>query len=97
MHFEELWQQCEAFHKNSNGKISDLIDELYLKLNLYKTIDLKDNMSIEDKKQIKSRTLGEILLTITHLSLLDDVNTFKCLLDALQYRELEFYSKKHSV
>lgn len=96
MHFEDLWLKCESFHKNSNDKVSTLIDELSLKINLYKTIDLKEDIPTEDKKQIKARTLGEILLTITHLSLIDDVNTFKSLSDALQYRELEFYSKKHS-
>ncbi len=39
--FSDLWQKCEDFHKeeSENDNSSELLDELILKLNLYKAID----------------------------------------------------------
>ena len=66
-HFEELWEQCENFHKNNIAETSipQLIEELVLKVNLYKTIDSQADMLGTELEKIKSRILGEILLTIT--------------------------------
>lgn len=97
IHFEELWEKCEKFHQDnsSNDKVSSLIDELMLKLNLYKAIDLKTDIPVEERQMIKSRTLGEILLTLTNMSLRDNINVFESLNLALQYRSVEHYSKKY--
>lgn len=96
IHFEELWERCERFHQDKGGftTSSDLLDELALKINLYKAIDAKGgDIPTEEAVKIKTRTLGEILLTITHLSLKDNVNTFDALASALQYRSVEHFSK----
>lgn len=97
LHFEELWEKCEQFHKEAAGneKISSLIDELSLKLNLYKAIDAKTDIPLDERQKIKSRTLGEILLTLTNMSLGDNINVFESLNMALQYRSVEHYSKKY--
>lgn len=89
-HFEELWVKSENFQKDT-GKVSDvpiLLEELSLKLNLYKAIDSKTQIPEEDRQKIKSRLLGEILLTLTGLSFKDNVNVYEALNIALQYRSL---------
>lgn len=98
MHFEELWEKCEILQKESrqNDSIQDIIEELMLKLNLYKAIDAKTEIPLEDRQKIKSRTLGEILLTLTALSLSDDINVYESLNTAMQYRSIEHYNKKYS-
>ena|ERR1035437_876478 len=96
-HFETLWEKCELLHKEaSNDQLSSLIiDELMLKLNLYKIIDLKTEIPDEERQKIKSRTLGEILLTITNISLKDNINVFEALSLAMQYRSIDHFSIKY--
>lgn len=97
IHFEELWEKCEQFHQEASKDrtIPGLIDELMMKLNLYKVIDSKTEISDVERQKIKSRTLGEILLTLTDVSLKDNVNVFEVLNIALQYRSVEHYSQKY--
>jgi hypothetical protein len=86
--FEELWNKSEEFQKNASKDTTtqNIIEELLLKLNLYKAIDLKTEIPEEERQKIKSRTLGEILLTFTCLSLKDNINVYEALSVALQYR-----------
>lgn len=84
--FSELWELCEQLNQNSikDDSVANLIDKLLIQINLYKTIDLKEEIPIVDRRKIKSRTYGEILLTLTNLSLKEDINVFKALLEAYQ-------------
>jgi len=97
MHFEELWEQCENLHQEASGEIavSMLLDELLLKINLYKAIDAKTDIPEEDRQKAKSRALGEILLTLTHISLKDNINVFEALGIAFQYRSATFFNQKY--
>lgn len=97
-HFEELWESCENFHKKDIklSSSASIIDELSLKIKLYSTINLNNKISDEDKKALKSRALGEILLTITNLSLIDDINVFASLSEVLNYNLINFFSEKHN-
>src|SRR5882757_1275011 len=96
-HFEDLWEKCENFQKEAckDDKIQSVLDELMIKINLYKVIDAKEEIPIEDRQKVKSRTLGEILLTLTTLSLKDNINVYEALNIALQYRSVEHFSKKY--
>lgn len=89
LHFEELWEKCEKFHQETskNDNVGSIIDELIMKLNLYKMIDLKTELPIEEQEIIKSRTMGEILLTLTNASLKDNINVFEALNIALQFKQ----------
>ena len=91
-----MWEQCENFHKNNIAETSipQLIEELVLKVNLYKTIDSQADMLGTELEKIKSRILGEILLTITGLSLKGNINVYESLAMALQTRSLAGYGKK---
>lgn len=88
-HFEELWEKCEILNKEAvkEDTISIIIDELMMKLNLYKIIDLKSEISEDERQKIKNRTMGEILLTLTNVSLKDNINVFDALHIALQIRQ----------
>jgi hypothetical protein len=96
VHFEKLWEQAEEFQKagSANSNIQQIIDELMMKINLYKAIDSKTEIPEEDRQKVKSRTLGEILLTLTSLSLKDNINVYESLNMALQYRSIDFYVRK---
>ena len=95
--FEALWNKCEELHKDvvSQESGSGIIDELSLKINLYKALDQKE-IPEKERETIKSRTMGEILLTLTKLSMKDNINVYEALSIAMQYRSIETYSKKYS-
>lgn len=98
MHFEELWEQCENFYQESKliTNSQSLLEELDLKLNLYRAIDSKKDIPEEERQKVKSRVLGEILLTLTGLSLKDNVNVYEALSIALQYRSADFNARKRT-
>lgn len=98
MHFEELWEKCENWHKEANlgASSQSIIDELIMKINLYKVLADKKEIADNEYRTIKSRTLGEILLTLTNLSLKEDVNVFEALGVALQYRGVDQGARKSS-
>ena len=95
IHFEELWEKCEKFHQEAgnNDPVSTIVNELMLKVDLYKMIDAKIEIPEEERQKAKSRTMGEILLTLTCLSLKDNINVFESLSIAQQYRRLETQKK----
>lgn len=97
IHFEELWEKCEQLHQDAakDDSASLIIDELMMKLNLYKVIDTKTEIPEEERAKIKSRTIGEILLSLTNISFKDNINVFESLNLALQYRSVEHYSQKY--
>ena len=99
MHFEELWVKCEELQKDASTHIDvqQIIEELVMKIGLYKAIDAKPEIPEDERQKIKSRTLGEILLVMTCLSLKDNINVYESLAMALQYRSVEHYNQKHSV
>ena len=79
LHFEDLWQKAESFHKNSDDSAKDILEELTLKVCLYKAIEQRSEISEKDKKEARSHLLGEILFTLTKLSLKEDINVFESL------------------
>lgn len=98
IHFEELWEKCEQFHQENSAQdsISSIIEELSIKINLYKALDSKiDSLPAEESQKIKSRTLGEIVLTLTNLSLRENINVYDSLRESLQHRMVQVYSQKH--
>lgn len=86
-HFEDLWLKCENFHKeNVENDTSIIIDEVMMKLNLYKILHEKE-IPNEEKQKMKYLAFGEILLSLTNLSLKDDINVFSALLNTLNLKQ----------
>ena len=88
MHFENLWENCENYHikNNDNSDLSSIIDEVIIKINLIKVIDVKSEISKEDKDISKQQLLGEILFLLAKISLKENINVFKALMRALAER-----------
>lgn len=99
IHFEELWEECEKLQKDivSESNLSEIINELMMKLNVYKAIDSSSNIPEDERQKIKSRTLGEILLTLTQLSLKDNINVYEALYTTFKYRSIEHYASKYPI
>ena len=96
-HFENLWEDAEKYYKESSGDapIDSILNELILKINLYKSIDENEAFPADQKTKIKLHTFGEILMTLTQLSLKDNVNSYAALQAALQYKKIEHFGKKY--
>jgi hypothetical protein len=88
IHFEELWEKCEKLHVGNEEAASSIIEELTMKMGIYRAVDLKTEIPDVERVKIKSRIMGEILLTLTHLSLKDNINVFESLSMAMQFKEL---------
>jgi hypothetical protein len=97
MHFEELWEKCEQLHQEAGDKSSmpELIEQLVMKVNLYKAMDSRTELPEEDRQKTKSRLMGEILLTLTNISLKDNINVFEALGVALRYRSVGHFNEKY--
>ena len=85
--FEELWVKCEDLQKEitAENSTSGILESIVMIINLYKTIDAKEIPNV-DQQQIKSCTMGEILLALTAISLKDNINVYEALNTALQSR-----------
>jgi hypothetical protein len=99
MHFEELWVRCEGFHTDAalGTNVQNIIEELTMKIGLYKAIDSRTEIPEDERQKLKSRTLGEILLTLTSLSAKDNIDVYEALSIALQYRSIDHYNQKHTI
>lgn len=96
IHFEELWEKCENLQKEACAEVpaSSIVEEIIIKLNLYKVLDAKTEIPPGEIAKIRSRVLGEVLLTMTSLSVKDNVDVYESLSSALQYRSLEQFQRK---
>jgi hypothetical protein len=97
IHFEDLWTKCENLHKEliDSEDSAQIFEELILKVNLYKTMARITEIPEPDLQAMKSRAIGEILLTLTKLSLKDNLNVYEALNIAMQYRSIDQFSKKY--
>ena len=95
-HFEELWVEGEKLHQDTAPGTPALaiVNELTMKVNFYKAMEQKTELPPEELRQFKIRAMGEILLTLTKLSLKDNINVFDALNTAMQYRSIENHAKK---
>ena len=84
--FEQLWVACENLNDGSPETQEQIIDELHLKTKLYQSLSQKLDLPEDEQQSIRTRTMGEILFTLTKLSLQDNINVFEALETARQYR-----------
>jgi hypothetical protein len=83
--FSELWEKCEGLHKEESTSV--ITDELLMKVKLYKAFEDKE-IPHDELQKVKSRTMGEILLTLTNLSVKDNINVYEALSIAMQYKKI---------
>lgn len=97
-HFEDIWLLGEKLFQDTvaQEQVSSILEELLLKINLYKALDEQKQIPLEEMQKVKARTFGELLLTLTNLSLKDNIDVFNALSTALNYKSIEVYLNKHS-
>lgn len=83
IHFEDLWEKSENVHKGTDQDQQSIINEISMKLSLYLIIDEKD-IPKEDKESLKKLAFGEILFSLTNLSLRDNINVYEVLQNTLK-------------
>jgi hypothetical protein len=98
IHFEELWEKAENLHQGSISSETDasIAEELSFKIDLYRDVAKKEGIPETEKRAIQSRLMGEVLLTLTKLSLKDNVDVYQALSIAMQYRSIDHYAGKYS-
>lgn len=86
--FDDLWNQCEELNNSSvsSQPLLGILQELELKVKLYRTLCEKLPAQGDELAQIKSRAMGEILFTLTKLSLKENINVFEALVSAAKSR-----------
>lgn len=95
-HFEDLWEESENLFKDETSSVPLLIMELKAKLSIYEGLDKSDGLPSEEKMKLKSHLFGKILASLTQLSLLDNVNTFKALTTAINDIKIEKLELRYS-
>lgn len=95
-HFENLWEDAEKCYLETNNSTSpdSILDELSYKITFYKSVH-QGNITEEEKQKIKSHLFGEILMTLTQLSLKDNINSYKALQSAIYYKNIDNLDKKY--
>lgn len=96
-HFEELWEFAEKSFSKNDDNINSILTHLLVKVNFYEKIAKQGPTSQEEIKKIKSHLMGEILLTLSHLSLKENIDVFSALKTALYFSNIENLSKNQSV
>lgn len=94
-HFEELWEESEGLFKDDHSTVKELVAELKAKLLMYEAMNDSETLPEEEKQKLKSHVFGKILATLTHLSLTDNVNTFKALSAAVTDIRIEQLESKY--
>jgi hypothetical protein len=94
--FDQVWEESELISKqlNSDSKPSSIIDEISLKLNLYKSICENESMDSDEKFKTQEFIMGEILFSLSALSYNENINVFKALKTVSKYKAISLYSKK---
>ena len=86
MHFEELWDKSEDFHKkfSTDDTPEEILEKIKMTISLMQTIENKTDVS-ENFEKAKSHLLGEILFALTNLSLKDNIKMIKNLFETLGF------------
>ena len=73
-----------------------LLDELAMKLKLYRAIADKTEGASAELQKMKDRAMGEVLLVLTKISAKENIDVYEALSIAAQYHSIQHYSKKYS-
>jgi hypothetical protein len=98
-HFEDVWVQSEQLFSDTIGnvKVGQIIMEMQAKLSVYKTISEQDKLDPADLAKAKERLLGNIIMSLTKLSLKDNIDVFPALKGAIAEKKMtQIESSFHS-
>jgi hypothetical protein len=97
--FDQVWEEGEALFKDqvAEDDLDSTLKELELKIGLYRLLAEKKEFPVEEMKAAKMKTMGEILLSMTHLSLLENINVYAALKETVLYRGIDHFAEKHKL
>lgn len=78
-HFENLWELAESCYDSASIDNISAFNELNLKIGLLKAIVDNDSIPETEKTKAIEYSYGEILMTMTQLSLKLNINSYKAL------------------
>lgn len=91
-HFEELWVEAENI-KDTNSS-EEVLKQLELKFALFRAILMKkDSLSINDYNESVERLFGEVLFSLSQLSMIENVNVFSALDKSMKLKLIDLISK----
>mgnify|MGYP003332126831 FL=1 len=85
-HFEDLWNKSEEISQKdiSRSTSSQILDELIMKLSLYKSLENRSSSFDEENlSKIREACYGEVLFLLTKLAAKDNINSFAALYNIL--------------
>ena len=96
-HFEDLWTECESLFQDL--PIESSLKDLELKFALFKAVLLKKNeINGDEYDDAISKIFGELLFSLTQISMSENVNVYKSLFSILKTKEInlakETYNQK---
>ncbi len=90
MHFEQLWEQAENTFQLDNKSTEEILNNLQLKIDLYRSVFSKINSAPkEEAEKMKAHLMGEIILTLTNLSYKENINVFHALKVSLEFAKID--------
>lgn len=73
--YEMLWEASEHLFKDDKSDTSSIVNELIAKFSFYKTIDTSE-LAQEEKNKAKQFIMGNILVTLSHLTYKENINIY---------------------
>lgn len=97
--FDQIWEEGEQLFKDqiAQDDLESVLKELELKIGLFRLLSGKKDGAPEELAAVKLKTMGEILLSMTHLSLLENINVYAALKETVLYRTIDQLAEKHKL
>jgi hypothetical protein len=83
LHFENLWEEAEKIFLDPNDNSEMIITELKNKLSVYQAL-IKTEINSDEKRKLRTHLFGKLIVCLTQLSALDDINSFAALFYAIR-------------
>jgi hypothetical protein len=86
-HFEQVWEESEKLFDADKLNVESILNELQAKVSLYRLLGT-GSFEAQDLGRTKTLLIGKIIMTLTKLSLKDNLNTFEALQVAIEDHKL---------
>jgi len=99
-HFEDLWNEAEQLLAENTkvSRLEELGREGEVKMRLLgfvRQLQYEDHRSDEEVKSLMTRTMGKLLLTLTQISMKENIDVFAALKDAVEAEKVYIFEKRY--
>ena len=85
--YDMIWETSEQLFKDDKSDTGSIINELIAKLSFYQTLDTSE-LAQEEKNKAKQFVMGNILMTLSHLTLKDNLNIYTIHKEAISTQQI---------